>query len=230
MRAVAFTGAWIAIAVALLSPLDGLADELFSAHMAQHLLLLVVAAPLLVVARSGRTFAAAMSPRVVPPRVRHRISQAGHRFRRPLLAWGAATVTLWFWHLPAAYDTALAAPWIHATEHASFLISAGFLWTVALHRRRSDPTGGLVGPLLLIASSVQAGVLGALLLFASHPLYAHGTGPALHGLTPLQDQQLAGALMWIPPMGVYLAAAAALLARWIDGRTPAAPAAEEVAA
>jgi putative membrane protein len=215
-RAVAFGGAWLAIAIALVTPLDAMARALFSAHMVQHLLLIVVAAPLLVVGRPVRSMLAGL-----PRETRRSLTRLGaeisrsaiaRTLRRPAVAWSVFAIGLWAWHLPVLYDAAVLNPALHALEHLTFLGTSMLTWAVALEPRHKEALGRA---LFLVACSVQSGALGALLLFASSPLYpVHGVGPSLWGLTPLRDQQLAGAIMWIPPSAVYLVAAAAVLVRW----------------
>src|ERR687892_144283 len=185
-RAAAFWAGTVALGVALFSPLDAVAETLFSAHMAQHLLLTVVAAPLLVVGRPVATWLAALpsGSRRTAARARAAIAFVPRALRRPLVAFGVVTVAMWSWHAPTLYEAALVNEPVHALEHGSFLV----------------------------AYALQGALLGALLVFASTPLYSvHRRGPALWGLTALQDQQLAGALMWIPPAAVYLAAIAAVM-------------------
>lgn len=215
-RAVAFAGAWLSVAIALVSPLDAMAEALFSAHMVQHLLLIVVAAPLLIVCRPVRTMLAGLprDSRRSLTRLGAEISHSApaRALRRPVVAWSVFAIGLWAWHLPVLYDAAVLNPALHALEHLTFLGASMLTWAVALEPRHRTALGRA---LFLVACSVQSGVLGALLLFASSPLYpAHGVGPFLWGLTPLRDQQLAGAIMWVPPSGVYLVAAAVVLVRW----------------
>jgi putative membrane protein len=213
-RAAAFWGGTVALCIALLSPLDGVAETLFSAHMAQHLLLTVVAAPLLVVARPAATWLMALpsgSWRTVA-RARAAIAFVPRGLRRPLVAFGVVTVAMWSWHAPTLYEAALLNEPVHALEHVSFLVASMLAWSVALRRGRRDVSNAFGRALFLVAFALQGALLGALLVFASMPLYSvHRGGPALWGLTALQDQQLAGALMWIPPAVVYLAVIAAVL-------------------
>jgi putative membrane protein len=215
-RAAAFAAGLLALAVALLTPLDRAAASLFSAHMIQHLLLMVVAPPLLVVGRPVATALAGL-PRPVQRATagaRAAVVATGlpRTLRHPAVAWVALTVALWAWHTPSLYAAALRHEPLHALEHASFLLTSMLAWSLALHPRARDILSALGRALFLIASAVQGGLLGAVLLFASTPLYpVHGGGPELWGLTPLEDQQLAGALMWVPPSAVYLVAAAAVL-------------------
>jgi putative membrane protein len=213
-RAAAFWAGTVALAAALLSPLDAVAQALFSAHMAQHLLLMVVAAPLLVVGRPVATWLAALpaAPRRTAARARMAVAFAPRALRRPLVAFGVITLATWSWHAPTLYEAALAHEPIHALEHATFVLASTLAWSVALHSGRRDLPHALGRALFLAASALQGALLGALLLLASTPLYpAHRGGPALWGLTALEDQQLAGALMWIPPSAVYLVAIAVVL-------------------
>ena len=134
------------------------------------------------------------------------------------------TISLWAWHLPLLYQAAVESEPIHALEHAIFVLAALLVWSVALDATPGEGLGPLGRSLFLLATAVQSGLLGAVLLFASHPLYpVHASGPSVWGLTPLEDQQLAGALMWIPPAAVYLPVAASTLARWFRSMDAAGP-------
>jgi putative membrane protein len=216
-RAGAFVCGVGAIAIALLSPIDALAETLLTGHMVQHLLLIVVAPPLLVLGRPVTTAIAGLPPGARRLVARARSAPAAtplvRAIHRPAVAWVLFTIGLWAWHAPSPYTWAIEHPVVHAVEHGCFLLTSTLAWSVALRARPRAALGALGRALFLVASAVQGGLLGAVLLFAPTPLYpVHGTGPAAWGLTPLQDQQLAGALMWIPPSAVYLTAAAAILA------------------
>lgn len=218
-RAAALAGGLVAIVVAFLPPVDRASAELFSAHMAQHLLLIVVAAPLLVLGRPVRAALRGLPPgvrrRLVRPGPFRAVGRVGRAVTRPVPAWVLFTIVLWAWHLPSPYEAAIRNEPIHWLEHVSFLGTAALAWSVVLRERAGEGLGTLGRALFLVATAVQSGLLGALLLFAPTPLYpVHGAGPASWGLTPLEDQQLAGAIMWIPPGAVYLVVAAVLLARW----------------
>jgi putative membrane protein len=213
-RAAAFWAATVALGVALLSPLDAVARTLFSAHMAQHLLLMVVAAPLLVIGRPVAAWLAALppGPRRAAARAHATIAFVPRALRRPLVAIGLVTVATWSWHAPTLYEAAVLNEPVHAIEHGSFVVASMLAWSVVLRWGRRDVSNAFGRALFLLAYALQGALLGALLVFASTPLYSvHRGGPALWGLTTLQDQQLAGALMWIPPAPVYLAAIAAVL-------------------
>lgn len=222
----AFSGGLATLAVALASPLEAAASSLFAAHMVQHLMLLVVAPPLLVLGRPGLVMTMAL-----PRRARRRVRRAGTRgaVRRtveavshPAAVWGAGTVVLWAWHLPSLYEAAVLHDAVHALEHATLLAIAGLLWAAVLGRG-SRPLAAPAVVLLLFVTALQGAALGAVLSLASAPLYAvHEPVAPLWGLTPLEDQQLAGGLMWVPPGLVYLAVMAGVLVRWfasLDARS-----------
>jgi cytochrome c oxidase assembly factor CtaG len=217
-RDAAFYGGLLVIAAALLSPLDALAAALFSAHMVQHLVLMVVAAPLLAAARPAAALVAGLPARGRDMARRARADLrpwTEHWLGNPLVVWTVGTVALWAWHMPSLYEAALAHDGLHALEHASFLGTALLFWGVvfASGARRGVPRP--VATLLVFASGVQSSALGAILLFASTPLYpVHNAGAVVWGRSPLEDQQLAGALMWVPPGLLYVLTMAWLLVRW----------------
>jgi putative membrane protein len=215
----AFAGALLALAVALASPLELAASSVFTAHMVQHLLLMLVVAPLLVCGRPVVVLGQAMPLRGRRMFVRFR----AHRFVRsardalfhPVSAWAIAVVVLWAWHLPALYEAALRRDALHVLEHASLIATSALVWALALGRaRRSLAIPAASG--LLLATALQSGALGAVLALAQRPLYPiHASVAPSWGLTPLEDQQLAGGLMWVPPGIVYVVVIAGLLARWL---------------
>lgn len=209
-----------AAGLALLSPLDTVAAALASAHMVQHLLLVLVAAPLLAASRPAATLLAG-----TPTRVRRGIGRWRHRLRlrrpvtararHPLPAFLVYVGTLWFWHASVPYQRALDHGYVHVLMHATFL-GAGLLLWAALLDAAATPDAAAGGVLLAFAVSFQGAFLGALLTFADtawYPGYAESTDR--WGLTPVADQQLAGALMWVPGGLVHILAALALLVRWV---------------
>jgi len=207
-RQVAAAVAALTLAGALLPPLDRVAAALLSAHMGQHVLLTLVAAPLLALAQPLNVALAAL-PRAWRPR---RLPGA----RLPVAAAALAHAgALWAWHLPPLYDLALASPLLHALEHATLMATAVWLWWAASRQR---PAGALA----LFATALHAGALGALLTLAPRPWFAaHQAGGA--GLSALEDQQLAGILMWVPAGTLLTGFALALLAAWFrqaERRTP----------
>jgi putative membrane protein len=220
LRAVAFGAGLVAVVAALVSPLDAAADHLLSAHMAQHLLLVVVAAPLLVTGSP----VLAMS-RVLPrgwPRASRRWGRSrsmrlvGRTLTHPVSSLFLVTGVLWAWHLPSPYEAAVENPILHVVEHGSFLGTALLFWWVALQPSGPRRLARGADVLYVFGGALQSGALGALLTFASspiYPLYAHRT--AAWGISPIADQQLAGLLMWVPSFLVYLLVAGGLFVGWL---------------
>ncbi len=222
-RAASFYAGLGVLFAALVSPLDALASATFSAHMAQHLLLMLVAAPLLVAGHPMATITPALSPgaRRSVVRASIRLRGPGHRLQHPLVVGLVGVLVLWTWHMPSLYEVALRHAAVHALEHATFLVAALLFWAVVLTsgQRRGAPRP--VAVLLVFATGVQSTALGAILVFASGVLYPEQTaGATAWGLSPLEDQRLAGALMWVPPAIVYIAVMAVLLARWFSEMPP----------
>ena len=217
-QAGAFGLGWLALAAALLSPLDSLGGWLFSAHMVQHELLMVVAAPLLVVGRPLATWAWALSPRQ-----RRSVGRWVHGrhwaalwavLTDPLAAWAMHALALWAWHVPAAFEAALRHEGWHILQHSSFFGTALFFWWATLGR---DPRGRY-GPghsaAYLFTTMLHTAALGALLSLAPTPWYAPyipATGAL--GFDPVEDQQLGGLVMWVPAGLAYVAATLAVVGR-----------------
>ena len=212
-QVVAFGAGIAAVVVALISPLDALSEVLFGAHMVQHVLLTLVSAPLLVVSSPLQTMAWGL-----PPHLRRRAGRWQGRVRA-LLWWpglpvaGLAVYTLVFtaWHLPFAYDAALRNDAVHMLEHTTMIGSALAFWAPIVRPRR---TSGGVGVVLLFISLIASGILAALLVFTPTAWYAH---PPMNGwgLTPLEDQQIAGAVMWVGGGIIYVVTGAIVLMHWL---------------
>jgi putative membrane protein len=226
-RSRCFFGGMLTVALALLSPLDALAEALLSAHMVQHLLLMIVAPPLLVLGMPGAPLL-----RGLPRGARRAIArwwlgagpaaalrQLWRAFTVPLVALLLHVVATWTWHLPAPYQAALRSAPLHALEHLSFLGSAMCVWWAALRPRGASArrAGYATGLLLVFATALQGGALGALMTFARTPWYPdYGRGAAAWGMSMLEDQQLAGLVMWVPGGLLYVAAAGMLFAAWLE--------------
>ncbi len=216
-----FYGGLGAVAVALVSPLDALSATLFSAHMVQHLSLMIVAAPLLVYASPALPLVLGL------PRALRRglvglnapvLKASWRAVTRPLVVLGLNVAALWAWHLPGLYQAALRTEAVHVAEHVTFLATALLFWSLVLSTARRTRLGYAQAVAYVFAISLQSAALGALLTFASTVLYpVHAPGAALWGVGALEDQQLAGAIMWIPGGGVYLLAMAVLLWRLLSG-------------
>lgn len=173
---------WAALALMILvfvSPLCALSSALFSARVLHHVLLIAGVAPMLALAFPARRMAS-------PP--------------LSLLV-GMHAVILWLWHAPGPYAWGLASVPGYWLMQLSLLGSAWLLWR-GIFARAGEPGAALVA---LVATVVQMGLLGAVIVFAPQPLYAaHFLSTAAWGLSPLGDQQLAGLLMWVPAILPYL--------------------------
>jgi putative membrane protein len=173
----------VLLALIFLSPLCALSSALFSARAAHHILLTAVAAPVLAMALPSKT---------------------SRGLSVPFLA---STMVLWLWHIPAAYD------WAMAQKAAYWLMQAMMFGTSVWFWRAAFARSGVVAIPAVTAGFAQMGLLGSLLAFAPKPLYAiHALAPFDWNLTPLADQQLAGLIMWVPA-GIPYFAIVAILAR-----------------
>lgn len=216
-----FAAGWLTLVAALLSPIDVLGGSLFSMHMVQHELLMVVAAPLFVVARPLEAWTWGL-PRAwrAPLAAAGRWKPAAALWRAltaPVGAWLFHAAAVWGWHIPVLFDMALHHEGWHALQHATFLASAlAFWWSVV--NPRAD-TGG-AGLASAFTTMLHTGALGALLTFAPRPWYGLGEGPTRWGLTALEDQQLGGLVMWVLGGLPYLLAGLALVHAWIARQAP----------
>ncbi len=220
-RYAAFAAGIGVLFVALISPLDALDDQLFSAHMVQHMLLMLVAPPLLVWGRPATAWLWAFS--LPSRRAIGRFWMGAPGVQRgiralmtPLAVWTLSVAALWFWHLPGPYDWALGNELVHTGEHLCFFLTSLAFWSLVLApygRRQLDYGSSLI---FVGTLGMQMGLLGAILTFAARPVYvkqAQITGA--WGLTLLEDQQLAGLIMWVPASFVYLGAMAVLFVAWL---------------
>lgn len=207
----------VVLAVALVGPVEELAEQLFSVHMTQHVLLTLVAAPLLVASRPLLPFS-----RAFPPGGRRRLGGMERavggrkRDRRPLFILGGAYLAVfWLWHVPSVYETAVRVEALHAIQHVSLLVVAlGLWWSVENGVRRA-----VVGPTIAVLAVIflQGAWSGALLSFHDRLIYRSfiDTAPAL-GIDPLSDQQSGFAIMMasgIVYVGAMVATAGRALAR-----------------
>lgn len=209
-RAALFVGGLLLLGAVLLPPFDDLADRRFSAHMAQHLVLLVVAPPMLAVSQAQLVMLHAFA---VPFRRRFGRAIAGvpgvrfvaHHSSAVWFVCLSSVVVLWFWHLPQVYDWARRNEAVHDTEHMLFLFTELAFWRVILFRRERELSRAGAS-LILVATSVQGGLLAAVITLAGRSMYpSYGTDPGA-----LADQALGGVMMWVIGGTVYLAAFAIL--------------------
>jgi putative membrane protein len=211
-RTWSFAAGMTVLGAATLSPLHQLGGHSFAAHMIEHELIMLAAAPLLVWSRPLGTmlWAFPASGRQTLAGV-PRSPAGGGLWRVAADPWVATTVqaaALWIWHLPSLFDRALGAEGWHAAQHLSFFAAALLFWSAMLGPRRNP----WVSAACLFATSMITGALGAFMALSQSPWYGPyaALGLAAFGLSPSEDQQLAGVLMWVPG-GLFHAIVAVVL-------------------
>jgi cytochrome c oxidase assembly factor CtaG len=225
----AFAVGLLALFVALISPLNRLGAALVSAHMVQHLVLVLIAGPLLVLG-------APLVPLLwaLPKPMRRALGgwwkqawalrRAWYAMSRPVVVWLLHAAAMWVWHLPGLYQAALVSEFVHAAEHGCFFGTALLFWRTIVPAGKSGRLSYGTRVLYVFATGMQSSVLGALLTFAPTPWYpAYVARVAAWGLTPIEDQQLAGLIMWVPGGLVYLHVAALLFLAWVQAEERLAP-------
>jgi putative membrane protein len=218
----AFVAGMVTVALALISPLDGMADQLFSAHMGQHLLLMAIAAPMLALAGAQVAWLWAL-----PRGARVLLGQLVNRFHSLRVLWSlpvtfaAHSLALWVWHAPPLYVGALHHATVHVLEHLALLGTGVMFWSAAFSGlARGGRTPG-ASVLCVFALGAQCTGLGALITLSTRPWYSvYVETSAKWGLSPMDDQVLAGALMWVPAGFVYLGFALLLLGAWLRPTSP----------
>jgi cytochrome c oxidase assembly factor CtaG len=218
-----FLAGCAAIAAALLSPIDGLAHDLFSVHMVQHMLLVTVAAPLLLLGEPIRPLLRglphSMRTQIVRPLARsHPVRALLHALRHPLVAGALYVGGLYAWHVPALYDAALADEAVHLLEHTWFTLTALLFWSCVIDpepfRARLPYAARIV--YLLLAGAGQNTILGGLLAFSTRLLYRSYEGrPERYGFDAVTDQRVGGAIMWVPGDIIFLLAASVSFFLWL---------------
>ena len=215
-----FSAGWATLFIALVTPIHALGSELFWVHMSQHELLMVVAAPLLVLSRPVVWFLWAL-----PQDWRESAGGFAKRgsvdvvwsvMTLPLFVWLLHGATLWSWHIPYLYDASVEYEWVHALQHTMFLGTALLFWWTLIHGRHGRLSSG-VGIIYCFTTAIHTSVLGALMTFAQqgwYPIY-EGRTAAFH-ITPLQDQQIGGLIMWVPAGVIFTALGVWLTAVWIN--------------
>lgn len=214
-EALAFASGIGVLFASLVWPLDALGEWSLAAHMTQHMILLALAPPLLLLGRPAAAFAHAV-PVAATRALRRTFSAAhAHGVRALAPATAAHVAVMVVWHVPVATVAALAHDGLHWAMHATFLLAGWWFWAAMLHRIRDRDTGVGAPLVAIVVVMMQMGFIGALLTFAPRPLYAPYVErtPAL-GLAPLADQQLAGLVMWVPASVPYLLGGLWLLAVW----------------
>lgn len=215
-RKAAFWAGWLSLVLALVSPLHPLGESLFSAHMAQHEILMAISAPLLVLSRP-------LSPVLRPlplnwRRAVGRISNArwfcvlSRKAKDPLTATLIHGAAIWIWHVPVLFQATLTSSLVHSFQHLSFLFSALLFWWAMFYEVRRYGEAAFY----VFFTAMHTALLGALLTFAPKPWYpAYAATVGAWHLTPLQDQQLGGLIMWVPAGLIYTAAGLWLIGAWL---------------
>ncbi len=207
-RQSAFYAGWIITALAVISPICPLSVSLFAARVSQHLILLFIGAPLVAI---GQPFAAI--GQFWPDRKAERPASGNMNL---YIATGAFTVLMWFWHAPLPYAATFESSVVYWAMHLSLYGSTLWLWTLVL---APSDNRGLHCIFAAAVSSLQMGFLGAIITFAPRALYApHALTTFAWGLTPLQDQQLGGAILWVPGMFIFIGLAMLML--WFGLTSP----------
>ncbi len=192
---------WIAAA----SPLADLDHQLLTAHMAQHLLIMTVAAPLILLGAPAIRLPAGMI--------------------HPAICWLAGTVTVIAWHVPALFELGMSSTAWHAFEHASFFLAGVLFWCPVIRHRSSLaswPRWGI--PLYLFLATLPCDALSAFLTFCGRVVYPHYVSAHRpFDISALGDQELAGALMWVWVTFVYLAPAAVITMQMLSPRAEVSP-------
>ena len=194
VRQSAFYLGSVCMFLALVGPLDGLGDEyLFSAHMAQHMVLSFLTPPLWLLGTPDWFIR-----RLVPPRILTRLVN-------PPTAFALFNGVMWAWHLPVFYDKALTHEWLHIAEHLLFMAAGVIGFLPVLKSELADEMTSLHKLVYLFPSMFSCTALAALITLSGRQLYPFYGNAALHwGLTPLGDQQLGGLAMWLPGDMLYM--------------------------
>jgi len=223
-RRIGWFGAALAVfLLTLLSPLNTLADGyLFSAHMAQHILLLLIV-PALLLLSLPRALSLVVGPRI---------------FAHPLVGWFAGVGAMWFWHAPSLCNAAVASRAVHALQTVSLLVLGGVFWRQILAPREEERLSPPRAIFYLFSACVACSVLGIIITFSPVAVCSIYTMPPndrlgilrtirnAWGFSPERDQQIGGLLMWVPMCLIYLTAILAQMARWFA--QSASPAAERM--
>ena len=225
-NAALFVLGWLTLAGATVSPLHEGGEHSFTLHMIEHELIMLIAAPLMALSRPlGVMLWALPGGWRIGLSSRAQGGAVGFVWRRvstPITATAIQILVIWLWHMPYLFDQALRHEGWHIVQHVCFLVSALIFWWAMVFGRAGRAGYGL-SAFCLFATSMGEGALGALMTFSISPWYAAyaAMGMGLLGLTPEQDQQLAGLVMWIPGGMAHAGAALVLLARLFRPRREA---------
>lgn len=219
-QAAAFGGGLLTLLGALMSPLDALSLELFSAHMTQHMLLILVAAPLLVLGAPLVAFVWALPSRwrrVVRTLQRGpAVAPAWRAVTHPAAAWSIYALAFWAWHAPFLFDAAVRHDAVHAAEHVTFVAAALLFWWTLIHSAGRNRLPHPAAIAFVFTTMLQQSALAALLTFSSVRWYGvYADASTTWHISVLQDQRLAGLIMWMPSNLLYLLVVGWLILRWL---------------
>lgn len=223
-RPVVYVSGLIILGIALMSPIDVLASQLFTMHMVQHVLLVMLVPPLLLVANP-----LPFSLWALPARLRLRAGALLSRqssFRKYLtkatgagIVWMVFVIVYWGWHDPRAYDLALRNAFVHDIEHITFFVVSVLFWWHALGAgpRIHRPMSQVMRFAYLLSAIPISMVAGVAISFANEPIYEfYEAMPRLWGLSVMDDQRIAGVIMWVVGSMMFMAAALIIAARWLQ--------------
>jgi cytochrome c oxidase assembly factor CtaG len=220
----AFWGGWLVLGLAITSPLHWLGERLFSAHMIEHELMMVIAAPLMACARINGALLWSLpqawrpaAGRIIATGV---IAACWRAISHPVVATALHGLALWIWHAPPLYRLVLENGAVHRLQHISFFLTALLFWWMLFYGRgagRSTRIRDGISVACLFVTVLHSGLLGALLTLSPRLWFPQqGLLAAEFALTPLEDQQLAGLLMWIPMGTLYTCAGLFFAHRWLS--------------
>ncbi|RXZ36819.1 cytochrome c oxidase assembly protein [Oxalobacteraceae bacterium CAVE-383] len=218
-----FAAGWLTLVAALISPIDAAGSVSFAMHMIQHELLMIVAAPLLVLCRPLGFWVWSLPHawrKAIGATVQTGVIRAAWRtVTRPLNAWIVHFAALWLWHAPFLFQAALRNDNVHALQHACFLFSALLFWWAVLRELMGGPRRGM-SIVYLFTTMMHTGALGALFAMSATIWYPdYGASASRFDLSPLEDQQLGGLIMWVPGGLAYVIAGLVLCAGWLLPQT-----------
>lgn len=216
------------LALALLSPIDTMSNVLAWAHMLQHSLILMVASPLMVLGSPGFIAHWTFSPKgwryLGKFRKIWKWIISSSRLSRPILAWLIYSLTLWIWHIPLLYEAALSYEWLHDIQHISFFVTSFYFWKI-LFDPYKERSLGIINIFYTFIASLHGIILGALMALSPNVWYKYYSSTAPdYGYTALQDQQIAGFIMWMPAGISYVIAILFLIFKILIKDEKAAPA------
>jgi cytochrome c oxidase assembly factor CtaG len=216
----AFWVGWAVMLAAVAPPMDWAAANAFSSHMAQHELLMLIGAPLMIVGRPILPWLWALPDRIKAAAAgglqTSVLSRIWRTLTLPALAWAIHGGVVWLWHVPALYESALQSEAVHAVQHATLVSTAVLFWWGLVYGRYGRAAYG-ASALFVFVTMIHTGALGALFVFSTsayYPVYAERASAA--GVDPVLDQQLAGLYMWIPAGLVLTVFALALMLAWLS--------------